>query len=498
MKREKKGVAGIIAGVFLAAILFSSVFLYFISVTEGQNTRAKAEIAAQDFKNEKLQETFTIRSQDELDDPDADGIGYINVNVNNTGGIPMTPSYLIVYDDRSVPILDGIPLKDSNPFSINGASDEVINTGNMSSSTTFLSDPLVPYRIDLISERGNIQTTTYPPPPLLEFEVNVDLNVTVGANLAETVFAQQTGSLILNYSSFGAIFTKGDLPDRDGIDQTGWLVSVKDQRGYPAWRLPSAADLTIAVKVKNKDSSLEDLYVLHPSAMVLSKQQGGSFGQETAFLCKVDESSTVFSPQQYDDSDLSEAPPVQTGVMIPNRYNATKLYPDPGWRNLYFCDIDSSTTSFEPRFKIGTRTVPPDMTYFFFVPRGELANLQPYAQTIPYQAVLATRPLDSFVVCLKSPFSTEDCANNLTDKYQGSPGSGSAGQFQVLFASPFSSPCKVVWIDQENTYTPLGEISNCTGGSTVTVDIPSVPPGYYVVQATDGDLNTYYMTFRVI
>ncbi|MFQ5970589.1 MAG: hypothetical protein ACE5J2_08875, partial [Nitrososphaerales archaeon] len=66
MKRAKKGVSGVIGGIFVAAILFTSGIIFFLSVTEGQNTRNKSEIEALAYKNEKLLEVFEIRSLADL------------------------------------------------------------------------------------------------------------------------------------------------------------------------------------------------------------------------------------------------------------------------------------------------------------------------------------------------------------------------------------------------------------------------------------------------
>ncbi|MFQ5970332.1 MAG: hypothetical protein ACE5J2_07560 [Nitrososphaerales archaeon] len=58
------------------------------------------------------------------------------------------------------------------------------------------------------------------------------------------------------------------------------------------------------------------------------------------------------------------------------------------------------------------------------------------------------------------------------------------------------------WIDEYNTCTRLGEITDSSGDPTATVDVqipPSADPGkYYVIQATDADYNVYYITFLVI
>ncbi|MFQ5941795.1 MAG: hypothetical protein ACE5KA_08885, partial [Nitrososphaerales archaeon] len=214
MRREKKGVAGIIAGVFIAAILFSSVAIFFLTILEGENTRNKAEIGAQNYQDQKLKETYKIRSEEQLTSDSK-----VQVRINNTGPIPLASSYLIMYDTDGVPIDNGESL---NGLTVNAGTNTLVN----------YTTPLIPpvydptgnttYSIDLISERGNIQSTTWPPPPLIEIDVSLNVTSPFAVAAAEAALAQQTGSIILNYTGFGAIFP--NFGSIDGVDQTGWSV----------------------------------------------------------------------------------------------------------------------------------------------------------------------------------------------------------------------------------------------------------------------------------
>jgi len=147
--REKKGVAGIIAGIFLAAILFSSVFVFFLAVTEGQTTRTKAQLESQEFKDRKLQESVEIRPLDSLN------ANKVQLGINNTGSIPVAASYIIVYDDNNIPISANIG-QDVEGLTVNP------NTNTIVEYETALPDPSgsTIYRIDLITERGNVLSTT--------------------------------------------------------------------------------------------------------------------------------------------------------------------------------------------------------------------------------------------------------------------------------------------------------------------------------------------------
>ncbi|MFQ5970331.1 MAG: hypothetical protein ACE5J2_07555 [Nitrososphaerales archaeon] len=489
MEREKKGVAGIIAGVFLAAILFSSVIIFFLSITEGQSTRSRAEVEAQSYKNKKLLETFKVRSRDNLTPT-----GHIEVQLNNTGAIPTTASYLVVYNaTTSVPILQGEPLIGGNPFVVNGGLNAVVSTADVDDSITFVSNPStdpsqfpsnpsVPYKIDIISERGNIETTTYPPPPLID----INLEVTVGENLAEAVFAQQTGSIVLNYTGFGAIYPNFGTSG-DGVDQRGWSATINDVPGYPAFRLIDDEKPTyLTSRVKNKDFGEENMYLTHHTAYVLTNDFGGSFSQDAIYLCETN--YTTGEVFQYDDNNP---------ITLINEFKQPSPVP---WKNLTFCDINIAAAKdpqdFDPDFK----AVSSNVNFLFMIVRATFADGKPYAQTIPYQAVLI--PKDRFTVTLSNHIGAA-----------GSPVTVTAG------AAPPTSPWDVHWIYQDNTYTSLGSTSGTSLPVNVPtkmpdpdpdndlcevyldpndLDCPDIVPGFYIIQISDADERVYFRTFEVI
>ncbi|MFQ5969555.1 MAG: hypothetical protein ACE5J2_03550 [Nitrososphaerales archaeon] len=505
MKRQKKGVAGIIGGVFLAAILFTSGVIFFISITQGENIRSKGELEAQAYKNDKLLEVFEIRSLADLTDDDE----YIQIQLNNTGPIPMTASYLTVYDENSIPLLQGTPLIGGNPLTINPALSEVINTGDIDDNITFLSDPPEPYRIDIISERGNIQSTLYPPPPpfspgaLSEALEDCDDCTSAFAGFAgaagESVLAQNTGSIILNYTTLGLIFP--NQAARDGIDQAGWEINVKAVDGYPAFRLPAEEETYLTMRVRNRDASGMDFHVMHQTGIVLTMSSGSNFNQVTGFICKIEMTSRTLS--QYDNSDP---------IVLPNVYGDPD--PEAGWRSLTFCDLRMESYIFEPKWQPDTS----NLSFFFLIIRAEYENEQPYAQTIPYQAVLVTDKLSSsagsaFFACVKSQGSPQKCDKSADDKNQGSP--GETVDVNIYSDEPY--PFSAAWIYPDNTFTKLGEI---TSGDTLTVNIPTRMPdpsnpdcdiptdpddpdclpiasGYYTIVASDAEDNIMYITYFV-
>lgn len=495
MRREKKGVAGIIAGVMLAAILFSSVAIYFLAITNGQNTRSKAEIQALQFRNEKETESFRIISLDTLKSVTINNINYdyIQIVLNNTGSVPVTAAYLNVYNSTtSVPLASG-----SLGLTLNGGINAVTDTSSI--DPNFSAKAGSTYRIDVISERGNVQSTTWPPPPPISGG-SLDQVITP---LAENVLAQNTGSIMLNFTAFGVILK--DLASKDNVDQTGWLVTVKSVNGYPASRIPSVDNLYLVTRVKNKDVSNLDFNFLHETGLLLTVSSGTSLSQTHAFICGADEANKLVS--QYNDSNP---------IVLQNVRDSKIFGPDAGWKNVFFCDTkltdqpvtdpcsDNGSTC-RTDFKSSTS----DISFFTFVMRGEFTNNQQYAQTVPYQAVLVTKTLTGgspFLVCLQPPAASVACPSSTTSSstnvlYQGTPNT----TVKVRFDSGGISPYRVVWVYPDGAVAPLvSGVTSTTTNITVPSDAEqvcsslSLPlPCYQIVQVVDRDENVYYMTFKV-
>jgi hypothetical protein len=461
MRREKKGVAGIIAGIFLAAILFSSVFVFFLVMTEGQTTRTKAEIEAQDYKNDKLQELFKVRSEDNLAELDANNQGYIKIGVNNTGGIPMAVSYLMVYNQNDIPMLEGTPFIFGSPFTINGGFKAMINTKDIDSSVRFDKDPVKPYRIDIISERGNIQSTTYPPPPLIEFNLNLNITSPFAQSAAEAALAQQTGSIILNYTGFGALFP--NFASGGSVDQRGWDANVQDTPGYPAFRLIDSQLTYLTARIKNKDFSGEDIDLLHHTAFVITRDQGTSFSQQALYICNADYINKTVS--QYDDANP------ETLVNVRDSTN-----PNEGWTNITLCDTAIGTTG-PNAFKNDWTPVDSNVNFLFMIVRGNFANGRPYAQTIPYQAVLI--PDQTFTASVTNPATYEGQTNSTL----------------TVAISGGTAPFDIHWVYPDGRYDLRGTIT----GTSTNIDVPTdAPLGYNIIQVTDAVERVYYMTFEVI
>jgi hypothetical protein len=127
----------------------------------------------------------------------------------------------------------------------------------------------------------------------------------------------------LNFNSFGAIICiindncNESSNSRGGVDQRGWDVRIDDGVGYPAFRLIHDKVTYFTVTVKNKDTSGNDIRLLHHSTMVITQEgsgssggqgggssggQGGgsssgvSFSQNAFYICNADINKTVTYP----------------------------------------------------------------------------------------------------------------------------------------------------------------------------------------------------------
>lgn len=479
--REKKGVAGIIAGIFLAAILFSSVFVFFLAVTEGQTTRTKAQLESQEFKDRKLQESIKIRPLDSLN------ANKVQLGINNTGSIPVAVSYLIVYDDNNIPISVNIG-QDVEGLTVNP------NTNTIVEYETALPDPSgsTIYRIDLITERGNVLSTTWPPPPE---GVPGPPGPPGSVGDVEVVFAQQTGSVILNYTGFGAIYPNWGTVS--GVDQRGWKATIKGVPGYPAFRLIDDERPTfLTAVVKNKDLNNSTLTLTHHTGFVLTNNPAGNLQPNPVYIC--DTNYNTGFVQQYSNSGGQNSP-----VALPND---NVVIPPPGetnWTKLTFCDANFATNQFWAGTNNGWRPVDGEVNFLFMLLRGNFANGQPYAQTIPYQAVLIP---DGKIAGVSLSKYTAPYTN---------PGS------VTVTVSGGNAPFDIHWIYQDGTYRNIGTIASGTMG---TFNLPTVKPapenpgcpvpwdpniaacwidwtasdtGFYIIQITDANDRVYFRTFQL-
>jgi hypothetical protein len=303
INRSKSGVGAIIAGVFLIGIIGTTLLIYFLSIAQAQQERSRAELEAQNLRNEALMENYKVLTDIELVS------NKIKYTIVNNGVLPVSVKSIIVSDvvNGNKPVETRI-FDDSNALVINGGNIYQSLTNPI--DTSILTNCPIDgdnkcYRIDVISERGNVQSATYPPEMVAfakkagEAEKSKD-----SQSAAEAALAQQTGSILLNFNSFGAIICiinddcNESSNSRGGVDQRGWDVRIDDGVGYPAFRLIDNKVTYFTVTVKNKDTSGNDIRLLHYSTMVLTQEGGGgvSFSQNAFYLCNADINKTITYP----------------------------------------------------------------------------------------------------------------------------------------------------------------------------------------------------------
>jgi hypothetical protein len=301
INRSKSGVGAIIAGVFLIGIIGTTLLVYFLSIAQAQQERSRAELEAQNLRNEALMENYKVLTDIELVS------NKIKYTIVNNGVLPVSVKSIIVSDvvNGNKPVETRI-FDDSNTLVINGGNvyqslTNPIDTSILTNCPIDGDDKC--YRIDVISERGNVQSATYPPEMVAfakkagEAEKSKD-----SQSAAEAALAQQTGSILLNFNSFGAIICiindncNESSNSRGGVDQRGWDVRIDDGVGYPAFRLIHDKVTYFTVTVKNKDTSGNDIRLLHTSTMVITRDNGTSFSQNAFYLCNADINKTITYP----------------------------------------------------------------------------------------------------------------------------------------------------------------------------------------------------------
>src|SRR6185295_7397877 len=87
--RSQRGVGSIIGGVILAAILFTSVLVFFITMLKSEQAKTSYEILAAQANQDKASERFSVVREHDLV---LSGGIYIVVHINNDGSLPLVAS----------------------------------------------------------------------------------------------------------------------------------------------------------------------------------------------------------------------------------------------------------------------------------------------------------------------------------------------------------------------------------------------------------------------
>ena len=498
-RRERRGVAAVIGGVILTAILLTSVLTYFIVILDNDRARKSYEIFATDAAQERGAEVYSVLQQETLVGTD------LKVNITNDGSLPIVVSQVVLYC-TSAACPSSEPDIDSNAETLNAKEETDRDVGPIT-----LTDGLT-YRVDVISDRGNIISTE---------ECTVDATAGTCATdeggddeaAGMENIAQGTGSVQLDFKSYAAIFP--DFLVRDTIDQTGRYTQSSNAKGYPGKVLYSDVNTIIVQRLRNLDST-DDLRLTKNTALIVSF--GGTPGNQPPpeYICKTTGDPIAIPPTSYVDS---------TGVLLER---VPFPYPDDeGWKEIHFCRNDSPSGTIDgwkpdTRYSFGINPV-------FMVMRAKVEGSQvDYAQTIPYQAFNFNnnQQLQNLVACLYNQVTVPSTAPNgyssACDSQISSASAGRPYQYRVADGSSVwvhinsgvteggTSPYYIELLDHDGTSTCLsGAGSPCPSATlnasrNISITIPAgTDPGYYTIKVADSSnitgnsQGTVYLTVQV-
>jgi len=466
----------IIGGVILAAILFTSVYYYFYVIMQGQMIRGETDQKIEQLEStKKLEQLQSIPFENQTTHT-------INVKVKNTGSIPVNLAYVVVYNDQSIPV-DSDSTTTKTNIGLNPSHELVFDTGMPANTITT-------YRIDTITERGNVVTAQWPDDAASN---GSDNNVYISNT------ASAFGSLQLDFKSLGVIFhdraSVHEPTIREGVDQRGWEVKFGSTNGYPAFLLPGDATSSsnptnpesIVLRVRNIDPSGEDMLLHATTGLGITLASNNANQNPVVFLCFKSGSSLV---------PYKEAPGKQ--IILPNAL-VKGLNDESTWTYLYFCDgVPGTTTGHDTITKWQAKKFPVDLNPIIMTARGEfLESFQQYGQTFPYQAVTVT--YDSFTACLKSGEKmtlSMACPSTQLDNYKGPPGD----EVWVYYVTPSgtdpSQDITVLWLTNDGQVKKLTNPTESSNPFKVTIPADA-SSGDYILQVIDENRNIDSMTYHV-
>jgi hypothetical protein len=148
-RRDRRGVGAIMGGVLLVAILLTTMLLYFITILDNDQRRASYDIQSAQVNQDKSAEALEASRDQDLF---TNGTGsYINAVLNNDGSLPLIVSYAALFcidDDCPTP---------NNP--IIAQTDKTLNAKEVTTRHVGPVSDDLNYRVDFITERGNIVST---------------------------------------------------------------------------------------------------------------------------------------------------------------------------------------------------------------------------------------------------------------------------------------------------------------------------------------------------
>ena len=520
---ERRGVGAIIGGVILAAIMVTTVLVYFLTILNNDKAKTGYELEASQLNQEKAAEKMIIARNTDLT---ADN--KIAIRVDNEGSLPLIMSRLLLYC-ISATCPTPAPTEELPALTLNGGKSDSREVGPVVNGLT--------YRIDIISERGNIVSAKEckvnivgagpgicendagdpgdPEPPCLTCAVNEGI-------------VQGTGSLQLDFRAFGSIYPQ--LGARDGIDQRGWSVKTASSygsvTGYPAFEIPYQAHVFFVERVRNLDPSGEDISLTRKTALITNQGTVPSGQQSVVYLCSLNPAGT-------------------DGVDAYNEVTASKLIPNTpitadkftGWEEIAFCTENPGSDYNRGNDSCGSSAASSgycpahtneQLNGIIMVARGAFtATLSQYGQTIPYQSAQpGSTPFTTFYWCLYDNPTNVACPDPMapsataaliytassTDMSDGTPVAVYV-HYRDNSALP-TPPATITWIEPDGNTIVLASNQPLNGQNNIPVILPEeysngdqfdcggnasedfmikVNDSY----SADGTRNVYYMTFRM-
>ena len=152
-RRGRRGVGAIVGGVILAAILFTTVLIYFLNVVEIQKAKAGYDIhSTQNLQEKSVENLLAFRDHDLF----TNSSSYIRTVMSNNGSLGLVVSYSLLYCTSGGacppigPLKPNIsdPQENNSPVTLNPGDANIRLMGPVADGLT--------YRMDLITERGNV------------------------------------------------------------------------------------------------------------------------------------------------------------------------------------------------------------------------------------------------------------------------------------------------------------------------------------------------------
>ena len=483
---RKRGVGSIIGGVLLIGILMTSVLVYFVTVLNNEKAKTGYELQSEQQNLDKTTESYTVQRAETVTG------GNIGIEIKNIGPLPMVASKSLVYcvdgtaptcDTPSVPIERNLLTADLRPVVLSSGATHVENVGN----GTLIDDNT--YRVDVISERGNIVSSTV---CVLEDGICADdgdeeLPPEISGAITEGII-QGTGSLQLDFKSFGVIFP--NYGTRNGVDQTGFSVKATNATGYPGTSIPRSDRVVLVERMRNLDPSQEDMTLTRQTGLAISLGKATGNTPTIVYLCNVNATTRTITGYSTDSVVLPYANPAA------GRYE--------GMQDVFFCSKDEQSVT--TNWDTASDTKFDNINGIFMVARGFFgATSDFYAQTIPYQSLYVANPINACLKAANTPGSGAGglaCPNtvNTAATNAGYTYHATAAQMQVPLTvqlrlqGTLHGPYSVDWVYPNSgrhiTLTATPQIPNPNGNIAITLPTTmedgstNLQPGFYTIVVT--------------